>query len=57
VETAVEVMRRRSMGLLSASTVVHTGTFNEIGGALGAANFALDRHMSFSYLVPPREVI
>ncbi|MEF3304518.1 ROK family transcriptional regulator [Paenibacillus sp. GYB003] len=52
VETAVKVMRQRAMSQLSASTVVHVGQFDEIGGALGAANMALDRHMSFSYFAP-----
>lgn len=49
VQTAVRVIRQRAIGQLSASTVVHTGQFKEVGGALGAANFALDRHMTFSY--------
>ncbi|MDF2716943.1 MAG: family transcriptional regulator [Paenibacillus sp.] len=49
VQTAVKVMRQRAMSQLSAATVVHIGEFKEIGGALGAANMALDRHMSFSY--------
>jgi glucokinase len=43
-------MRQRSIHLLSASTVVHPAIFKDIGGALGAANFALDEHMSFSFL-------
>lgn len=50
LETAVKVMRQRSIHLLSASTVVHPAIFKDIGGALGAANFALDEHMSFSFL-------
>ncbi|RKN78987.1 ROK family transcriptional regulator [Paenibacillus ginsengarvi] len=52
VDTAVKVMRQRAMSQLSAATVVHVGEFNEIGGALGAANMALDRHMSFSFFAP-----
>ncbi|ULL18857.1 ROK family transcriptional regulator [Paenibacillus sp. H1-7] len=49
VQTAVKVMRQRAMSQLSTATVVHIGEFKEIGGALGAANMALDRHMSFSF--------
>ncbi|MCS7463978.1 ROK family protein [Paenibacillus doosanensis] len=52
VQSAIKMMRQRAMGQLSAATVVHIGEFKEIGGALGAANMALDRHMSFSYFSP-----
>lgn len=52
VQTAVKVMKQRAMSQLSASTVVHIDQFKEIGGALGAANMALDRHMSFSFFSP-----
>lgn len=48
VQTATKVMRQRAMSPLSSKTAVCTSSYNEMGGALGAANFALDRHMSFS---------
>ncbi|MEF3308394.1 ROK family protein [Paenibacillus sp. GYB004] len=51
-QTAVKVMHQRAMGLLSGSTVVHIGEFKEAGGSLGAANMALDQHMSFSFFAP-----
>ncbi|WP_079913480.1 ROK family transcriptional regulator [Paenibacillus sp. 32352] len=57
VQTAVKVMRQRAMGQLSASTVVHIGEFKEIGGALGAANMALDRHMSFAHFSPQSSMV
>lgn len=49
VQTAMKVMRQRAMGQLSSSIVVQIGQFKEFGGALGAANMALDRHMSFTH--------
>jgi predicted NBD/HSP70 family sugar kinase len=52
VETATKVMRQRSMSSLSAGTVVRTSSFKDIGGALGAANFALDKNMSISLFAP-----
>jgi predicted NBD/HSP70 family sugar kinase len=55
VQTAVKVMRQRSMNLLSAATAIRIGTFDDIGGSLGAANFALDRHLSFSHLLAPAQ--
>jgi predicted NBD/HSP70 family sugar kinase len=48
VQTATDVMRQRAMSPLGAKTVVHTSSYSQIGGAWGAANFALDRHMSYS---------
>jgi predicted NBD/HSP70 family sugar kinase len=48
VATATQVMRQRAMGALASNVVVKTSTFKEIGGALGAANFALDQKMSYS---------
>ncbi|SEG71293.1 ROK family protein [Paenibacillus sp. UNC499MF] len=52
VKTAEKVMRQRAMSTLSWDTEVKVGQFKEIGGALGAANFILDKHLSFSYLAP-----
>ncbi|WP_246079673.1 ROK family protein [Paenibacillus piri] len=49
VETAMKTMRQRAMHPLSSETVVMTSRFKEIGGALGAANFALDKYISLSF--------
>lgn len=49
VRTAAKVMRQRAMRPLSDKTVVQTAVPIEMGGALGAANFALDRHMNYDY--------
>ncbi|MEK3723937.1 ROK family protein [Paenibacillus sp. FSL H8-0034] len=48
VETATRVMRQRAMRPLSADTIVKTSVFKDIGGALGAANFAFDKNISIS---------
>ncbi|MCR8634072.1 MULTISPECIES: ROK family transcriptional regulator [Paenibacillus] len=48
VQTATKVMQQRSMMALSAGITVNTASLAEIGGALGAINFALDRHFSFN---------
>ncbi|MDF2962527.1 MAG: family transcriptional regulator [Paenibacillus sp.] len=48
VETATRVMRQRSMRPLAADTIVKTSVFKDIGGALGAANFAFDKNISIS---------
>ncbi|WP_274655286.1 ROK family transcriptional regulator [Paenibacillus humicola] len=48
---AEAVMRQRSMPALSAGTTLRTAAFGQIGGALGAVNFALDRHFSYQLLV------
>ncbi|SFL36429.1 Sugar kinase of the NBD/HSP70 family, may contain an N-terminal HTH domain [Paenibacillus sp. 1_12] len=48
VETATKVMRQRAMRPLSADTIVKTSVFKDIGGALGAANFAFDKNISIS---------
>jgi predicted NBD/HSP70 family sugar kinase len=50
LQTAEKVMRQRAMSQLATAAVVHPGSFDEVGGALGAANYALDRHLSFSHL-------
>ncbi|WP_246079647.1 ROK family protein [Paenibacillus piri] len=50
VQTATKVMQQRSMMALSAGITVHTAVLGEIGGALGAINFALDRHFSFTMI-------
>lgn len=49
VETATRVMRQRGMSPLAAETVVATAHFKDVGGALGAANFAFDKNLSFSF--------
>jgi len=48
VKIATKVMHQRAMSPLSANVVVRKGIINEMGGALGAANFALDQNMEFS---------
>jgi predicted NBD/HSP70 family sugar kinase len=50
VQTATKVMYQRAMSVLSSQTVIKTATFKEIGGALGTANFALDKHLSLANL-------
>ncbi|MFC5651836.1 ROK family protein [Paenibacillus solisilvae] len=50
VQTATKVMKQRSMMALSAGIAVDTAVLSEIGGALGAINFALDRHFSFTMI-------
>ncbi|MFC5653801.1 ROK family protein [Paenibacillus solisilvae] len=49
VETATKIMKQRAMSSLSAATKVKTSSFKDIGGALGAANFALDKNMSMTF--------
>jgi predicted NBD/HSP70 family sugar kinase len=51
VDTAIKVAEQRAMPALFR-TVFKTAAIHEIGGALGAANFALDRHLSLHLLVP-----
>ncbi|MEK3888669.1 ROK family transcriptional regulator [Bacillus sp. FSL K6-3431] len=46
VKTAVKVMKQRAMGPLTANILVTNASFSEIGGALGAANFAFDKLIS-----------
>jgi predicted NBD/HSP70 family sugar kinase len=50
VRTADQVMRERAMAPLSQGTIVRTAQIGDIGGALGAANYALDKHMSLDIL-------
>jgi predicted NBD/HSP70 family sugar kinase len=49
VNTANKVMRQRAMSILSSATDVKKAVLNETGGALGAANFALDNNLSMSH--------
>ncbi|TVY03957.1 ROK family transcriptional regulator [Paenibacillus cremeus] len=49
VETATKVMRQRAMRALGTETAVKTSMFKDIGGALGAANFAFDKNISISF--------
>ncbi|NOU62478.1 ROK family protein [Paenibacillus sp. LMG 31461] len=50
VKTATKVMNQRSMPALSSGISVHTAVLGEIGGALGAINFALDKHFSYTMI-------
>jgi predicted NBD/HSP70 family sugar kinase len=49
VQTAEKVMRQRSMSSLAKGTAVETASFHDLGGALGAANFALDKNLELSF--------
>ncbi|WP_284639370.1 ROK family transcriptional regulator [Paenibacillus silviterrae] len=49
VDTATKTMRQRAMRPLSADTIVTTSQYMDIGGALGAANFAFDKNISLSF--------
>lgn len=51
VEIATSIMKQRAMSPLAASVIVKTASFKEIGGAIGAANYALDKHISFNLMV------
>lgn len=53
VETATRTMQQRAMSVLSSGTIVKAAQLKDEGGALGAANFALDQNMTnefFEYL-------
>lgn len=47
VQTATSVMQQRSMTALSSGITVKTAALSKIGGALGAVNYALDRHFMY----------
>ncbi len=49
LKTAIQVMNQRAMSPLTADVVVKKATYNGTGGALGAAVYALDKHMAYSY--------
>jgi predicted NBD/HSP70 family sugar kinase len=49
-KTAEQVMRERAMAPLSQGTAIHIAQIGDIGGALGAAIYALDKHMSLDLL-------
>jgi predicted NBD/HSP70 family sugar kinase len=49
VDTATKVMRQRAMSPMAANTQVRSSVFKDIGGALGAANFAFDKNISNSF--------
>ncbi|MNI23768.1 N-acetylglucosamine repressor [compost metagenome] len=55
VETATKEMKLRAMSPLATQTVVNTAILDQYGGALGAANFALDQHISFALFQTPIE--
>jgi predicted NBD/HSP70 family sugar kinase len=46
IETATRTMQQRAMNVLSSGTIVKAAQLKDEGGALGAANFALDRNMT-----------
>ncbi|HUZ17235.1 MAG TPA: ROK family transcriptional regulator [Spirochaetia bacterium] len=48
VECATATMRRRAMAPLTASIEVRRAELAQLGGALGAATFALDQNLSYS---------
>lgn len=50
VETSNKVMRQRALPSIVSNVDVLTATLGDIGGALGAANFALDRHFPIKHL-------
>ncbi|WP_051302028.1 ROK family transcriptional regulator [Salibacterium aidingense] len=50
VETSNKIMRQRALPSIVSSIDVLTADLGEIGGALGAANFALDRYFPISNL-------
>jgi predicted NBD/HSP70 family sugar kinase len=51
VQTAIKVLRQRAMSPLASATSVKNASFCEHGGALGSANFALEKHLSYSLLM------
>src|SRR5690606_30872782 len=51
VEVAEDVVRRRAMSPLTSKIVVTKESKNSHGGALGAANFAVDQNMGYSLFV------
>lgn len=46
VNLATETIKQRAMSPLASGVVIRTALFKEIGGAIGAANYALDKHIS-----------
>lgn len=48
VESAARMMRRRAMAPLASGIDVRQGAFGELGGALGAATYALDQNLAYS---------
>jgi predicted NBD/HSP70 family sugar kinase len=48
VQTAAKVMQQMTLNPLADATDVKVAAFNQFGGALGAANFAMDEHFSYS---------
>ncbi|MFD1678064.1 ROK family transcriptional regulator [Alicyclobacillus fodiniaquatilis] len=55
VNTSTKVMHQRGMKPLATSTFVKTTVLNTFGGALGAANYALDRYLTYPILANLRE--
>jgi predicted NBD/HSP70 family sugar kinase len=51
VQTATELMMQRAMSPLASNVIVKTAYFKEIGGAIGAANYTLDKHLSLNLLM------
>jgi predicted NBD/HSP70 family sugar kinase/biotin operon repressor len=50
VETAIKTMKQRAIRFLASNTIVRTASFNEYGGAAGAAAYALDQTMTYAML-------
>lgn len=50
LKVASQVMNQRAMSPLTANVAVKKASCGEIGGALGAAAFALDKHLTYSHL-------
>ncbi|MBU8907682.1 ROK family transcriptional regulator [Desertibacillus haloalkaliphilus] len=52
VETSNKIMRQRALPSIVSNVNVLSATLGDNGGALGAANFALDRKLPIKYLNP-----
>lgn len=47
-KVATDILRQRAMRELSKHTAVKIASYQDLGGALGAANYALDKYMTYS---------
>jgi len=48
IATAAKVMKERANSALAAGVIVKKADYTEVGGAIGAANYALDQHTSYA---------
>ena len=55
IEIATAVMKQRAMGSLAEVTRITRAVFSEFGGAMGAAHFALDLHLSYPLLTQSQD--